>query len=75
MIFVRADDNNHYFKTLKNSGIWDAYSGNEAYNRMKEYSGFDIKTWIETNVNWEQDFKAETLKYLRDNNLDQYLVW
>ena len=42
MIFVRADDNNHYFQTLKNSGIWDAYSGAEAYNKMKEYSGFNI---------------------------------
>lgn len=75
MIFVRADDNNHYFQTLKNSGIWDAYSGNEAYNKMKEYSGFDIKNWIETNVNWEVDFKAETMKFFQDNKLDQYLIW
>ncbi len=75
MIFVRADDNNHYFQTLKNSGIWDAYSGNEAYNKMKKYSGFDIKNWIETNVNWEGDFKAETMKYFKQNNLDQYLIW
>ncbi|MCK9220968.1 MAG: hypothetical protein M0P47_13095 [Bacteroidales bacterium] len=75
MIFVRADENNHYFQTLKNSGIWDAYSGNEAYNKMKEYSGFDIKRWIETNVNWEADFKADTMKYFLDNNLHQYLIW
>lgn len=75
MIFVRADDNNHYFQTLKNSGIWDAYSGNEAYNKMKEYSGFNIKNWIETNVNWESDFKAGTMKFMRDNNLNQYLIW
>lgn len=75
MIFVRADDNNHYFTTLKNSGIWDAYSGGEAYNKMKEYSGFDIKNWIETNVCWEDDFKVETMNYLKQNNLDQYLIW
>lgn len=43
MIFVRAADNNHYFQTLKNSGIWDAYCGNEAYDKINEYSGFDIK--------------------------------
>ena len=75
MIFVRADDNNHYFQTLKNSGIWSAFSSNEAYNQMKIYSGFDLKNWIDTNVNWENDFKKETINYLKQNNLDQYLIW
>jgi len=71
----RATDNNHYFQTLKNSGIWDAYSGNEAYDKMNEYSGFNIKNWIATNIDWENDFKIETIQYFRDNNLTQYLIW
>jgi hypothetical protein len=75
LIFVRAADNNHYFQTLKSSGVWDAYSDNEAYNKMKEYSGFDIKNWIEANIDWENDFKTETMQYLRNNNLTQYLAW
>jgi len=75
MIFVRAEDNKHYFQTLKNSGIWDAYSGNEAYEKMKEYTGFDIKNWIVTNVHWENDFKPDTMQYLKDNTLGQYLIW
>lgn len=75
MIFVRADENNHYFQTLKNSGIWDAFSGAEAYNRMNLFSGFDIKSWIELNVNWEKDFKKETMQFFKQNNLDQYLIW
>jgi hypothetical protein len=75
LIFVRAADNNHYFQTLKSSGVWDAYSGNEAYDKMKEYSGFDIKNWVEANIDWENDFKAETIQYLRNNNLTQYLAW
>jgi len=75
MIFVRADDNNHYFQTLKNSGIWDAFSGNEAYGKMKEYSGFDIKEWIDKNVSWVKDFKEETMEHFTKNNLDQYLIW
>lgn len=75
MIFVRADENNHYFQTLKNSGIWDAFSGAEAYNQMNLFSGFDIKSWIELNVNWENDFKKETMEFFKQNNLDQYLIW
>lgn len=75
MIFVRADENNHYFQTLKNSGIWDAFSGVDAYNQMNLFSGFDIKSWIELNVNWEKDFKKETMQFFKQNNLDQYLIW
>ncbi|HPW65930.1 MAG TPA: hypothetical protein PLS84_02480 [Salinivirgaceae bacterium] len=75
MIFVRSDENNHYFQTLKNSGIWDAFSGAEAYNQINLFSGFDIKSWIERNVDWENDFKKETMQFLKQNNLDQYLIW
>lgn len=75
MIFVRADENNQYFQTLKNSGIWDAFSGAEAYNQMNLFSGFDIKRWIELNVNWENDFKKGTMQFFKQNNLDQYLIW
>jgi len=75
VIFVRASDNNHYFQTLKNSGIWEAYSGNDAYDKMKEYSGFDLKSWITDNIDWKKDFKVETMQYLKDNNLTQYLIW
>lgn len=75
LIFVRSDDNNNYFTTLKNSGVWNAFSGNQAYNQMKKYSGYNIKGWIKKNVNWKSDFNAETYKYLKDNNLTQYLIW
>ncbi|MDR2581292.1 MAG: hypothetical protein LBC85_09910 [Fibromonadaceae bacterium] len=75
IIFVRSTDNNHYFQTLKKSGIWYAYSGDKAYDKMKEYSGFDIKKWIVSNVDWKNDFKSDTIQYLKNNNLIQYLVW
>jgi hypothetical protein len=75
VIFIRAAENNHYFQTLKNSGTWDAYSGNEAYDKMKEYSGFDIKNWIKSNIDWKKDFKPEMIRYLKKNNLTQYLIW
>jgi len=77
IIFVRSEEdrNNNYFQTLKNSGVWEAYCGDEAYAKIKEYSGFDMKQWITNNINWEDDFKEETMRYFRENNLEQYLKW
>lgn len=75
MIFVRADENNHYFRTLQNSGIWNAFSGSIAYEKMKFFTGFDIKNWIESNVDWKNDFKLETMNFFKQNNLEQYLIW
>lgn len=75
LLFVRSEENNSYFNILKNSGIWEAYCGSEAYQKIAEYSGYDLKHWIETNINWERDFNPETSQHLTDNDLMQYLIW
>jgi hypothetical protein len=75
LLFVRAEENNSYFNTLKNSGIWDAYCGTEAYQKIKEYSGYDLKLWTDTNINWATDFNTETTSHFTENNLLQYLLW
>jgi hypothetical protein len=75
LLFVRAEENNSYFNTLKNSGIWEAYCGSEAYQKISEYSGYNLKQWTETNIDWATDFNAETTQHLTDNNLLQYLLW
>ncbi|GMV00301.1 MAG: hypothetical protein AMXMBFR51_30330 [Ignavibacteriota bacterium] len=75
LLFVRSEENNSYFNILKNSGIWEAYCGSEAYQKIAEYLGYDLKHWIETNINWERDFNPETSQHLTDNDLMQYLIW
>lgn len=75
MLFVRSDENNHYFRTLKRSGIWETFSGDETYSKIAEFSGFNIKDWIKTNINWETDFNAEMYEFLKSKNLIQYLTW
>jgi hypothetical protein len=75
LLFVRAEENNSYFKTLKNSGIWDAYCGGEAYQKIKEYSGYDLKLWTDTNIDWANDFNAETTAHFTANKLLHYLLW
>jgi hypothetical protein len=77
ILLVRAeeDKNNNYFQTLKNSGIWEAYCGDETYAKINEHSGFNIKQWIENNIDWDNDFKPETMEYFKNNDLDKYLKW
>lgn len=75
LIFVRSDDNNNYFNTLKNSGIWSAFSGSDTYDELMKYSGYDIHSWINSNIDWTQDLDANFVKHLKENELTQYLTW
>ncbi len=75
LLFVRAEENNSYFNTLKNSGIWEAHCGNEAYTKIKKYSGYDLKLWIDANIDWANDFNTDTVTHFTNNNLLQYLIW
>jgi hypothetical protein len=60
---------------LKKSGIWNAYCGRDAYEKIKVFSGFDIKEWIVNNVDWQADLSKDTILHLGKNNLSHYLVW
>lgn len=77
LLFVRAEENtnNQYFITLKNSQVWMAFCGNEAYEKIKTYTGFDLKEWISQNINWEEDLLPSTVKHFRENDLVKYLSW
>jgi hypothetical protein len=75
LLLVRAEENNSYFNILKNSTIWDAHSGKDAYSQIKEYSGYDLKNWIETNMDWSNDFQQEMIAHLEEQNLLHYLAW
>ena len=75
LLFVRAEENNSYFNTLKNSGIWEAYCGSAAYQKIREYSGFDLKGWIDSHIDWANDFKPETIVHFEEQKLIQYLLW
>jgi len=75
IIFVRSEENNSYFKTLKNSGVWEAYCGSEAYNKIFEYSGFNLKAWTDKNIDWPADFNSETTSHFTEKKLLNYLLW
>ena len=77
LLFVRQEEeqNNHYLQTLKNSPYWSCYCANACYSKMAEFTGFNLRTWLDKNVNWKNDISAEFKKHLVDNDLIGYLTW
>lgn len=77
ILFVRQpeDDNNHYLQTLKNSPYWDVYCANDGYTAMKRFTGFDMREWLDNNVDWENDISSELREHLEKNDLLRYLTW
>ncbi len=77
VLLVRApeDQNNHYFRTLRDSGVWQAYCGADAYAQIYAFTGFDIHSWIKSHIDWQQDLAPETLRHFRDHQLLSYLDW
>lgn len=77
ILFVRQKEleNNHYLQTIKKSGYWDVFCADEAYEKMKEFTGFDLRTWLNENAQWEDDIAESLRQYLHENNLLKYLTW
>lgn len=61
ILFVRQteDENNHYLKALKNSLYWEVYCADDGYAAMKEFTGFDMRKWLNENADWENDISTE----------------
>lgn len=77
LLFVRQaeDENNHYLQTLKNSPYWDVFCANDSYAAMKEFTGFDMRKWLDENADWVNDISDELRNHLEQNDLLRYLTW
>lgn len=77
IIFVRQpeDQNNHYLQILKNSPYWDVYCADDAYAAMEHFTGFNLRRWLDENVDWANDISTEFRRHLEENDLLRYLTW
>ena len=75
LVRARENQNNHYFQILKGSGVWEAYCGEDAYSKVSDYTGFDLRDWVTININWAEDLLPDTTNYFTINNLLGYLEW
>ena len=77
LLFVRQreDENNHYLQTLKNSGYWDVFCADDAYAKMYEFTGFNLRLWLNENATWSDDISNELYLHLQNKDLLKYLTW
>lgn len=75
MVRQKEDANNQYFLRLKNSGLWNVTCYKETYKKIEFFTGFDLKNWIDKNIDWEKDLAPSTTEHLKNNNLLKYLEW
>lgn len=77
LLFVRQkeDENNHYLQTLKNSPYWEVYCADDCYSAICEFTGFNIRAWLDNNANWSDDITPEFKRHLDDYGLLKYLTW
>lgn len=74
LVLVREpDENNHYLHKL--NSCWEVYAGDEAYNKIKDITGVDLKTWVNRNVDFKRHLDRRILSVVRDQNLEKYLTW
>ena len=76
-LFVRQkeEENNHYLQTLKNSQYWEVFCADECYAAIREFTGFNMREWLDQNVDWENDISDEFRNHLKTNGLLKYLTW
>lgn len=77
LLFVRQseDENNHYLQTLKNSPYWEVYCADSTYAIMSDFTGFDLRRWLNENATWVDDIDDEFRRHLVENDLIKYLTW
>lgn len=75
LIFVRSTENNHYLTILQDSGVWKISCGKETYDRIEQFTGFNMHKWIESNIDWIKDFSPQMRETILKKNLENYLKW
>lgn len=51
------------------------YCADDGYAAMKAFTGFDMRKWLDDNVDWQNDISDEFKQHLQQNNLLKYLTW
>lgn len=73
MLIVRQSANNNYLRVLKDEGLWEVHTGDDAYELISQLTGADMQ-WIRDNIiDWHNDLSRHCRSHL--SGLLSYLDW
>lgn len=77
ILLVRQEANNHYLEALKREGLWKVYCGEDAYSRIDELTGSNIRIMKKQIVDFSNDLSTRFWEDLNAQlpDLAGYLRW
>lgn len=75
LFLVRQNENNNYLNTIRRSGLWDVHCGDDAYNKIDEFTNAGICEIRREAIDFRNDLSPNFWRYLENNNLSHYLEW
>ena len=46
-----------------------------AMKKIAEFTGFNLRAWMDENIDWYNDISSDLKHHLEENNLVEYLTW
>lgn len=77
MLLVRQEQNNNYLRVLRRAGLWEVYTGDQAYEQISSLTGADMQAIRKNVVEWETDLSNDLYDFLKNqpSDLTSYLAW
>jgi hypothetical protein len=73
LVLVRETDNSNYLEHLEE--FWEVKCGKDAYKTIENFTGVNLRKWIDRNVNFEKHLDRNFFLDLKKNDLESYLNW
>ncbi|MCC5641043.1 hypothetical protein LC593_35490 [Nostoc sp. CHAB 5844] len=76
-LLVRQEVNNNYLDTLRKGGLWEVYTGLEAYKKIDQVTDIPVSKMKSSLIDWENDLNSEFYAFLKKQRKDltEYLIW
>lgn len=77
LLLVRQEENNNYLRVLRRLGLWEVFTGKDAYDQISQLTGADMQKIRNTVIDWRSDLSPGLYRYLKNQptDLTNYLSW
>lgn len=72
-VLVRETENAGYLDHLRD--FWNVQCGSDAYRTIRDFTGVDLRKWIDKNVDFKKHLDRNFFLDLQKRDLESYLNW